>query len=204
MAATRNADPADARWSINAVANYGVFVMRSVEHSMNLSLNGALCLEQANFRQSRFYRGLSRHVGDEQGNTIVEVALTLPLILLIFTMIFKLGFVFNQAANIGAQVLQTERWSKSNDPCLDVYNAVKAAAPTLNPINIGLTLTLNNTTPIAGTTCSGQQGLIKQGGPVTVEVTYPYSFSLIAPGHAGGSATWSGNMSSGPITEQEY
>ena len=141
---------------------------------------------------------------------MIEVALTLPLILLVFTMIFKLGFVFNQAialtqaASIGAQVLQTASWSKSNDPCLDVYNAVKAAAPTLTPSSITIVLTLNNNPPITGTTCSGKQSQIKQGGPVTVEVKYPYSFSLIAPGEPGGSASWSGSMSSGPITEQEY
>jgi Flp pilus assembly protein TadG len=150
------------------------------------------------------------HLQGEQGNTIIEVALTLPLILLIFTMIFKLGFVFNQAialtqaASVGAQVLQTARWSKSGDPCLDVYNAVKAAAPTLTPDSISITLTLNNNTPIAGTTCPGKQSQIQQGGPVTVEVKYPYSFSLISPGRTGGTSSWSGSMSSGPITEQEY
>ena len=194
--------------------------MGNIEHRRERIPGRALCLESATFRNAGLHGRASRYgtrapVQDESGNTIVETALMLPLLLLVLLAIFKVGMVFNQAisltqaANIGAQVLQTDRWSKSNDPCLDVFNAIKGAAPTLNSKNITLILTLNNNPSITATsttTCSGKQSQLQQGGPVALEVKYPFSFSLIGYGSSSfvGSATWSGTMSSGKITELEY
>lgn len=140
----------------------------------------------------------------DSGNAIVETALTLPLVLMIFMIIWEFGLIYNQqisltqATTIGAQVLQSDRMSTSNDPCLDTFNAIKAYAPTLTPSKIGLTLTLNNNAPINQTSCPGKQTQLTMGGPVKVQTTYPYTLSII------GASITSGTMSSGLITEIEY
>jgi Flp pilus assembly protein TadG len=142
----------------------------------------------------------------EQGVAIVEIALALPLIVLLISVIWQLGLLFNQqitltyAATVGAQALQADRLSTSGDPCADIFNAIKAAAPTLKSSNIAMTLTMNNNPSVSQTSCSGKQNQLVQGGPVTVQATYPYSFSLV--GYT--VSSWSGTMSSGSITETEY
>ena len=149
---------------------------------------------------------LRRAVQNEHGNAIVETALALPMIVLIITAIWQVGLLLTQAnsltqaATAGAQVLQSDRLSATGDPCADVFAAVKGAAPTLTSSKISLTLTLNNNTPISNTSCPGKQTQLAQGGPVTLEVTYPYSFSVL--GYT--VSTFSGTMSSGAITEIEY
>ena len=146
------------------------------------------------------------HVRSEDANAIVETALTLPFVVLIITVIWQAGMFFNQmisltqGVTVGAQVLQADRLSTSNDPCADTFNAIKAAAPTLIPSKIGITLTMNNNTAITQTSCAGKQTQLVQGGPVTVQATYPYSISLI--GYK--LTTFSGSMNSGAITETEY
>ena len=145
-------------------------------------------------------------IRSERGNAILEFALVMPLMVLLITVICQLGVLFNQqislthAATIGAQTLMQDRLSPSNDPCLDTFNAIKDAAPTLNSSSIVVTLTMNNNTPITNTTCPGKQTQLVQGGPVTVQVTYPYAISLI--GYQVSSL--SGTMVSGAITETEY
>ena len=142
----------------------------------------------------------------ERGNAIVETALALPMIVLLITVIWQVGWLLTQAnsltqaATAGAQVLQSDRLSPTGDPCADVFSAVKNAAPTLTSSKINLKLTLNNNTPITLTSCPGKGTQLAQGGPVTLEVTYPYSFTLL--GYTVNS--FSGTMSSGAITEIEY
>jgi hypothetical protein len=132
--------------------------------------------------------------------------MTLPLVVLIITIIWQLGALFNQqisltqATTAAAQVLQADRLSPSADPCADTFNALVAAAPTLNPSKIVITLTMNNNTPVTKTSCPGKQTQLVQGGPVTLLATYPYSFSLL--GYS--TSSFSGTMSSGAITETEY
>lgn len=141
-----------------------------------------------------------------QGNTILEFALVMPVMVLIVTVIWQLGVVFNHqialthAATIGAQALMADRLSSSNDPCADTFNAVKGAAPSLDPSKIVMTVTMNNNTSISQTSCPGKQGQLVQGGPVTLQTGYPYSIALI--GYK--ALAISGNMTSGTITETEY
>lgn len=145
-------------------------------------------------------------IRSEQGVAMVEIALILPLVVVLITVIWQLGLLLNQqialtyGAEVGAQTLMVDRTSTSNDPCADTFNAVKAAAPTLNSSNIAITLTMNNNPAISAKTCSGKQTQLVQGGPVSVQATYPYGFSIV--GYKVNS--WSGTMSSGSIAETEY
>jgi Flp pilus assembly protein TadG len=149
-------------------------------------------------------RMLSALRADKEGNTIVETALVLPILLTVVTGIWQFGLVYNnlisltQGTTAGAQVLQSDRLSASNDPCADTFNAIANAAPTLTRANITVTITMDNHSPITGQSCSGRQSQLAIGGPVTVQATYPYNVSVV------GLSVTSGVISSGAVTEIEY
>jgi Flp pilus assembly protein TadG len=140
--------------------------------------------------------------GDE-GNTIVEFALVLPILLTVVTSIFVVGIIFNnyevltQATGTGAQYLQLIRTS-TTDPCKDTYNAITAAAPSLTPGNITLSFTLNST-GVSGNTCAGDQSDLVQGEPVKVTATYPCNFIIYGVNYAPSGCTLSASA-----TEYEY
>ncbi len=141
---------------------------------------------------------------NEEGSQIVEIALLLPIVLMIVTGLWQLGLVYSdmialtQAAAAGAQVLQSDRLSTSNDPCADTYNAIVNASPRLVASNISLTISINNHSPVTGNSCSGNQSQLAMGGPVTVQVNYPYRVSIY------GISLKTGTMSSGTLSEIEY
>ncbi len=142
-----------------------------------------------------------RRMRDEGGNSILEITLTLPILLTVMTAIWQFGIVYNQlisltqATTIGAQVLQTDRLSPSGDPCADTFAAISGAAPTLSSGKIAMTITINST-QLKKNTCSGQA--LSMGDQVSVQVTYPYSLSIV------GISMASGNMNTGAIAETEY
>lgn len=154
----------------------------------------------------------SRRVWDEHGSMLVEIGLSVPLLLLMFTGIFDFGIAYNnqltliQAVGAGGEYLQQIRTSTTN-PCADTLTAIENAAPTLTPGNISLALNLNGTkepssgTPTTSLSCSGAQSNLTAQTPVTVTATYPCSLPLIFT--RGG--TWTSTCSlSATVTEYEY
>ncbi|MGO8750652.1 MAG: TadE/TadG family type IV pilus assembly protein [Thermoguttaceae bacterium] len=142
----------------------------------------------------------------EQGNVLVEVALSLPLLLLVFTGIFYFGIAYSnqltltQAVGAGAQYLQQIRTSTS-DPCADTLTAIENAAPTLTTSKISLTLNLNGTPETNKTTCSGAQQYLAEQEPVTVTATYPCSLPIVFTR----GTTWVSTCSlTARVTEFEY
>jgi Flp pilus assembly protein TadG len=137
----------------------------------------------------------------EAGNTIIEIALTLPILLTVMTAIWQFGIVYNQmitltqATTVGAQVLQTDRLSPSGDPCADTSGAISAAAPTLSSTKIAVTITINGT-KLTKNSCSGQA--LSMGDSVSVQSSYPYTLSIA------GMSIATGNMNTGAIAETEY
>jgi Flp pilus assembly protein TadG len=122
-------------------------------------------------------------VKGEEGNSLVEIALVLPLFLAIITGIGSFAIALGnqitliQATGSGGQYLQEIR-SITSDPCKDTITAIQNAAPGLAAANIGLTLTMNGNAPITGSSCSGKQSELVEGGAVTVATTYPCSLSV--------------------------
>jgi Flp pilus assembly protein TadG len=120
---------------------------------------------------------------DAKGQALLEVALCLPMLLLLVTGIMVFGLAINNylmltnATNTGAQRLAVDR-SYTTDPCADMAAAVKAAAPNLVYSNLTFTTTLNGTS-YTGTSCSssspstGAAGNLVQAAPAVVNVTYP-------------------------------
>jgi Flp pilus assembly protein TadG len=131
---------------------------------------------------------------NEQGQAMVEVALVLPVLLLVLTGIFALGLAFNnyliltEATNVGARALAISRGS-TTDPCATTSSAVIAAAPLLVPANLTFTFGLNGTT-YSGTSCSsgstttGAAANLVQGGNALVTVTYPCSLAVYGANYA--------------------
>jgi Flp pilus assembly protein TadG len=131
---------------------------------------------------------------NEEGQAMVEVALVLPVLLLVLTGIFALGLAFNnyliltEATNVGARALAISRGS-TTDPCATTSSAVIAAAPLLVSANLTFTFGLNGTT-YSGTSCSsgstttGAAANLVQGGNALVTVTYPCSLAVYGANYA--------------------
>ena len=134
-------------------------------------------------RQPRF-RELARR---NEGQSLVEFAVTLPMLLLVVTGIMAFGVAFNnylmltEATSVGARQLTVSR-GQTLDPCQTLSSAVYAAAPLLKQANVTFTLSLNGTA-YSGTSCSGT---VSTGAPANmvlgtnavVTVTYPFSLNL--------------------------
>jgi Flp pilus assembly protein TadG len=147
--------------------------------------------------------------GHEEGNSLVEFALTLPILMAVLMAIFEFGIAFNnqlqltQAVGAGAQYLQTARQA-TTDPCQDTLNMIKNSAPTLNPANISLTLTMDGNTPVSESSCSGDESELVQGYPATVYASYPCNITLFGI-NLGGLTTrkFTCNLTA-QVTEYEY
>lgn len=122
-------------------------------------------------------KGRRNPMANQDGNVIVEMAVALPVLMLLFTGVMSFATAYSnslsltQAVGIGGEVLQQSRGSTTN-PCATVLTAIENAAPYLTPSSISLTLTMDGT-KVTGSTCSGDQSDLVQGTPVTVSATYP-------------------------------
>ena len=152
--------------------------------------------ERNGLTDSRQYRILAslrarsricRNLSSDEGQSLVEFALTLPLILLSVTGILVFGVAFNNymmltdATSIAARQLAISR-GQTLDPCATVVSAVSSAAPMLKPANMTFNISLNGTrytsTSCSGSSTSGAPANMVLGSTATVTVTYPCSLSL--------------------------
>ena len=134
-------------------------------------------------------------VAAQDGGALVEMALCMPILLLILTGIFSFGVAFNNdlmltdAVSIGARNVGISR-GQTTDPCADTVKVVKAAAPFLNQANLSFTFVFNGNPAHTGTTCSsastttGAAGELVQGKPATVTVSYPCNLTVYGTGVA--------------------
>ena len=116
------------------------------------------------------------------GQSMVEFALTLPLLLTLLTASVALGIAFNNdlqltfATDTAAQLLSISR-GQTTDPCQTTSQAVYSATPSLNQSNLGFTIVLDGhsfTTP----SCSGGQQYLVQYQSAQVTVTYPCNLQI--------------------------
>ena len=138
----------------------------------------------------------------EDGSALVEIALVMPILLMVMTAIctFAIGFnnqlTLTSAVGSGGQYLQMIRTTTS-DPCHDTLSAITGSAPSLTASSISLTFNLNGTT-VTGSSCPGDQSYLAQGQPVTVTARYPCTLAIYATRFA------SGCQLSASVTEYEY
>jgi Flp pilus assembly protein TadG len=125
---------------------------------------------------------------EDKGQALLEVALCLPMLLLLVTGIMVFGLAINNylmltnATNTGAQTLAVNR-AYTSDPCNTVATAVKAAAPNLVYANMVFTTTMDGVS-YSGTSCAsaspstGAAANLVQGTPAVVNVTYPCNLTV--------------------------
>lgn len=119
----------------------------------------------------------------EEGNAIVEMALTAPVLLAILTGIITFSIAYSnqltltQAVGVAGQALSQSRLT-TTDPCATTFTALTNAAPTLKSTSINFTITMNGTS-YTQTTCSGAQTALGEGNvPVSVYATYPCNLAV--------------------------
>lgn len=150
--------------------------------------------------------GWSRRVrvvpDNERGTALIELAFTIPVLMLLFTGICSFGIYLEQdmqltdAVNVAGKQLAISR-GNATDPCNLVYNMVTASAPLLNPASMTFTFSFNGNA-YSGTTCSsasnstGAAGNLIQGDPAMIDVQYPCNFT-----------TWYGNLVPGCTIESK-
>jgi Flp pilus assembly protein TadG len=141
---------------------------------------------------------------DDQGLALIEIAMVMPIFLIVMLGIFTFGVALNnqliltQAVGAGAQYLQQIR-SNTTNPCADAAARVKSAATYLDTTQIVVTVTMNGTTPSQpGNSCSGHQSDLVQGAPVSVAATYPCNLSIYGVNYAPGC------LLHAQVTEYEY
>jgi len=125
--------------------------------------------------------------GENEGGALVEMAVTLPVVMIIMTGIFSFSIALYQklqlaeAVSVGGRFLAVDRGD--TDPCASTTAKIVAAAPGLTAANITLTYTLNGTSQGTGTTsCPGKSGAANaymiSGDYAQITATYPCSLTV--------------------------
>jgi len=151
-------------------------------------MNLLVSLIQFPFRQDSNGGRLRHSVrSGEQGSALVELALALPVLMLMLTGIFSFSVALYQklqlaeALSSGGRVLAASRGEV--DPCSTATAAIHAAAPSLDPNSMTLSYTIGGVSYSAGTTsCPGPSGAanpnMTAGGSAQVVATYPCSLNV--------------------------
>jgi Flp pilus assembly protein TadG len=124
---------------------------------------------------------------EDHGGALVEMAVALPIMMIMLTGIFSFSMALYQklqlaeAVSNAGRVLAAERGD--TDPCQKTTNAIYAAAPGLSRNSLTLTYTLGSQSYSAGTiSCPGAGGVANPymvaGGTATITATYPCSLSV--------------------------
>ncbi len=153
-------------------------------------------LNAAGHRSPRCAPGvtLSACARRQDGQSLVEFALCMPILLLIVTGIFTFGIAMNNfvmltdATNVGARLLAISR-GQTTDPCSTVATAVAAAAPNLRSTALAYSFVLNGVA-YNGNSCNsasnttGAAANLTKGSTVKVTVTYPCNLTVYGANYA--------------------
>jgi len=131
---------------------------------------------------------LRRFLGFDEGSTVVEFALILPMLLMLTTGILVCGVAMNNYMQLTYAVIVGARAVANSggitlDPCATASSAIPAAAPALNPSKMKFTYSLG-WNPQSSASCSspslesGAAAELKTGTVVVVTVQYPLNLSV--------------------------
>ncbi len=139
--------------------------------------------------ESRSFGGRLR-AGDE-GQSLVEFAVVLPLLLLLLTFMFSVSLAvvnYEQLGDATATVAQLQiepGRGLITDPCQTVEQAIVVALPNWTVSKFTYTLTITNSSGVATTygpyvgtasTCTAGAAVMAQNEPATVTVSYQYTW----------------------------
>ena len=140
-----------------------------------------------------------RVAAGESGVALVELALMIPMALVVFTGLLQVGVYENNslelqnATGLAAEYLSVSRQPAGNswDPCALTVSAFQQVAPFLNTSNVTFTFAFQpkgaaSATTYTGTTCTAGASVATQQGTAQVTATYPCSLAIygrnLAPG----------------------
>jgi len=124
----------------------------------------------------------------ERGSALVEMALILPMLLILTTGIFVFGIAMNNyvtltnAVSVGARTVALNA-QLTTDPCAVASAAIEAAAPSLISSKLTFSYSFNGS-PYSGASCNsstvstGAAGNLAEGTTVTVTANYPLNLSV--------------------------
>jgi Flp pilus assembly protein TadG len=134
------------------------------------------------------------HAGGEEGQAAVELAMCLPVLLVVVMGILTFGIAINNyltltnATSVGARQLAISR-AQTTDPCATVAQAIYSSAPTLHKADISFTFLLNGA-GYSGPSCksastsTGAAANLVAGAPAQVLVTYPCTLKVMGVDYA--------------------
>jgi Flp pilus assembly protein TadG len=112
---------------------------------------------------------------DSEGGALVEMAISLPLLLLMMTGIFSFSIALYQKLQLSEAVGNAGRQLAVSrgvpDPCDTATKAIYAAAPGLSPSSMTLSYTIGGTTT-KSTTCTSSSALMTAGGNAEIQASY--------------------------------
>jgi len=160
------------------------------------------CLQRLCHTGSNLFRMRNLVIRSEFGGALVEMAVVMPVMLMMLTAIFSFSVVLYQKLQLGESVSNAGRVMAlergDTDPCATTASAIYAAAPALAKSNLTLTFVLGGTntsgTVSGGTTYGGTKGTaptctaagnggaaaLQSGWPAQIQATYPCTFSVYA------------------------
>lgn len=147
-------------------------------------------------------RLLVRLVRDEEGQGLIELALSITVIMMMLTGIFSFGVAYSnqqalsQAVGLAGQTISQSGGIAGIDPCAVTFNTLSKSAPQLDPAQIKMTLTLNGVSQGVGVnSCTGVTLLSSSN--TTVKATYPCHIGVL--GFSAFDCTLTGS-----VTEWQY
>ena len=143
------------------------------------SENSTLDFQTANPTVKRIYRALTL---DTRGGALVEMAVSMPIILVVMTGIFSFSVALHQklalaeAVSAGGRVLAVERGD--TDPCQKATDAIYAAAPTLSRSNLQISYVLDGVAVGSNVTTCANNPNMTAGRAAQITATYPTAVSI--------------------------
>jgi Flp pilus assembly protein TadG len=154
--------------------------------------------------KARSYRGYLRSC--DKGQTLVEFALILPLLMMCLTFMFAIGLamltymhLYSATSNAAVTQLATARGA-SSDPCAAIVTSVTTTVPaSLNASNLTYTVTIQNSslatvtygpTTGSGFSCTAAAAILGADNPDTpgtLTVSYPYTWIPVILRHMSGN-----------------
>ena len=147
------------------------------------------------FRSVRFRSRACTIFREESGQALVEMAVCMPVLLLVVMGICVFGLAVNNyisltaATSSGKRALYVSRGNNS-DPCQSLSTAVSTAAPLLKSASLTYSLALTpsggGTSTYTGTSCTGATSNLSAGAAAKVTVTYPCTLIVLRQNYAPG------------------
>lgn len=128
--------------------------------------------------------------GDDSGQALVEMALSLPMLLMVVFGIAQFGITYNNyimltdAVRAGARQLSISRGQ--TNACTKARDRIYASAASLNAGSLAITMSVNGGTyGYPGSACPSNIGTSMTGGAdVTISATYPCGLTVFGVDYA--------------------